>query len=195
MKLNLIICLTLAFSSTMAFADRTSSRAGWFAGGGVGSGEYDTDESLDSSATTLTAFGGYRFNRYLAVQGNVVDLGSYEGDNSVLRSVDLFAISATANGILPLGDSGFELYGRAGIAILEYTQTFEFAGWERENSSSGDALMGALGMAYRMPWFERLTLHAEFAKYYFETTQAYTDDEDTESHRLGVFEIAAQFNF
>ena len=193
MKLGLLLGGIFGVINVSASADEVKNQ-GWFAGLGIGASSYEAEESLDTSDTVLTGFGGYRFNKHLAVQGNVVDLGKYEGDGGVLNSVDLSGFSFTANGILPLGSNGVELYGRLGLAALKYTQKFDLLGSELENSSTGDAIVSSVGFSYTPPTFQKATFQIEYINYYFETEKTYSDGE-AESNNLGVFQVGAKFNF
>jgi OOP family OmpA-OmpF porin len=61
------------------------------------------------------AFGGYRFSRYIAVEASYLDGGHV--DLSLLGAdvrLSGKAYGASAVGSLPIGDSGFAVFGRAG---------------------------------------------------------------------------------
>lgn len=201
MKLGLLLGATIALTSASAIADEADKR-GWFAGAGLGGSSYDADEafgsydagSLDSSDIVYTGFGGFRFNKNWGVQGNIFNLGKYGGGERVVRSVELDGISVTANGFLPLGDNGLEVYGRLGLAALTFTQNFSVYGTDIENSSTGSASVLAVGLAYTPVNRRNITALLEFTNYSFLTESVYTD-EDEHSHSPKVLQVGVQFNF
>lgn len=193
MKLSIILGGALLLSSSIAFAD--NSNRGWFAGVGFGSANYRGDSSLDNTDSMITGFGGYRFNNHLAIQGNVVDLGEYGDGDSVIKSIELKGISATAVGIIPISNSGIELFGRAGLAIIKYTQKVEFLGVELESSSTGNSIVAALGASYTPQSFDKLSFIASYDYYYFETSKAYDNEDNSKSHSIGVLGLGVRFNF
>ena len=171
MKGSTILIVSLFFVSSLAMAE-SKYNSGWYAGIGAGTTHNNNHDSLDESSTSVTGLGGYRFNKYLAIQGNFVDLGKYDGTGSVLKSLKLKAITFTAVGILPIGSNGIELYGRLGLGVLTYTQTFDLFGAELENSSSGDSIVSAVGVSYTPVFFQKMSIYLGYEDYYFETKKS-----------------------
>ena len=105
---------TLAIGATLAFATLSANAQdkGFYAGAGVGQSFVD-EGRYDDHDTAFSAFGGYQFNKYFALEGGYVDFGeieadvagpSFEGDSTYISAV----------GTLPLNDR-FALYAKAGI--------------------------------------------------------------------------------
>ena len=100
-----------------AYADE-----GFFVGGSIGSAELSEDFdglNIDTDATSFRIIGGWRFNKYFAVEGGYHDFGDFE------QQIDLNGTPATASlsadgftlgvgGYLPLGER-FSLLGRFGM--------------------------------------------------------------------------------
>jgi len=88
--------------------------------------EDDLNGSFDASDTTFKAFAGFRFLKFLGVEGGYVDFGSLEDTNAGTSTTvegnayDLFAV-----GVLPIGKH-FELFGKFGV--------FQ---WDRDSDSDG----------------------------------------------------------
>lgn len=191
-----LMVMMLAFNSNAA--NKADSERGWYAGIAAGTATFNdaaNSPTLDDSDTSFSLFGGFRFNRYLAVQGNVVDLGEYADSGSILVSTELSGVVASAVGLLPVKNTGVEFFGRAGITILNYTQNFENSGFILENSSTGDALAVSLGVNYSLPFFKRLTLHVAYDYYYFETKKTFDSADEGASNSIGVLGTGLRFNF
>jgi len=105
---------TLAIGATLAFATLSANAQdkGFYAGAGVGQSFVD-EGRYDDHDTAFSAFGGYQFNKYFALEGGYVDFGeieadvagpSFEGDSTYISAV----------GTLPLNDR-FAVYAKAGI--------------------------------------------------------------------------------
>ncbi|MFC1524418.1 outer membrane beta-barrel protein [Thermodesulfobacteriota bacterium] len=197
MKYAIIFCLLLLPAHAYGMDGKNWNR-GWYAGLGRGVSIYDKEDAsatLDDTDSSITLFGGYRFNRFLAVQGNFADLGEYTEKGSVIESTEMACLSFTAVGLLPIARSGIDLFGRLGLGIMNYTQNVNLFGLRYENSDSGQALVAALGVNYTHPTLKRITFHVASDYYYFETTNTYSTSNDTESHLVTVFGLGARFNF
>jgi hypothetical protein len=101
-KIAIAACVAFLSSSAMA-ADSYL-----YAGLDVGSTKLD---DLDVSRTGAGAFLGYQFNPYIAIEGGARLLADTEVNGVDLKANQL-AISAV--GTIPLGQSGFSLFGRLG---------------------------------------------------------------------------------
>jgi opacity protein-like surface antigen len=119
---------------------------------------------LDESDSALSVFGGFRFNRFIAVEGAFIDLGAvrYTADamflvNSTPQPGTVHVTTrerggtVAAIGIWPITDI-WELYGRAGMLLDrgEIRKTREVSGVRtslRDTNESFDAIIG-LGMAW-----------------------------------------------
>lgn len=124
--------------------------SGWYAGinGGVtqttidearitssllSSGFTVTDFSDDDSDSGYKLFGGYQFNRYLALEGGYFDLGSYgftaetQPPGTLTGNIEVTGFNFDLVGFLPLSEH-FSLIGRAGANHAEASDTFSSTG-------------------------------------------------------------------
>lgn len=128
-KNTLAIALLLT-ASTSTFAAETVKTSGFYIGAGMGSFSYDAEQDWDSDArygqliqkisgNTLKVYGGYQFNKIIAIEATYTDYGDTEGHvfnifggvQSVKQSPSSIAIAANAgytfsNGLRPFGIVG-----------------------------------------------------------------------------------------
>jgi OmpA-OmpF porin, OOP family len=106
------VAAVLLFASASAHADVYV---------GVGVGEANQEAAgFDASDTAFKIFGGYTFNRHLAVELAYVDAGAPSEDvaEDVRMEAESSGIVVSAIGTLPLSES-FALFGRVGYAFSE----------------------------------------------------------------------------
>lgn len=118
-----------------------------------------SSSSEDDSDTALKAFLGYRFNRYVAIEGALIDLGDFQarasatdtfGDTlAVNTDIDFFAFSVAGVGHLPLGRT-VSLYGKVGLYAwdVDLTERARLTGFGvvrtgRETEDGTDLFYGA----------------------------------------------------
>ncbi len=100
--------LSLGLAATPASAVDT----GWY--GGLSFGEADVDVSgFDDSDESLKLFGGYNFNKYLALEGGFTDLGEFDLDLLPDTSVEVDGVQFVAVGNLPIHEK-FSFFSKAG---------------------------------------------------------------------------------
>ena len=190
----ILVVPVYSFGSTKEVSSR-----GWYAGAGVGIASFsmaDQGDTLEEDTdTSITAFGGYRFNRFLAIQGGFADLGKYTNRDSVLNYTELSGVNFTAVGLLPVSQSGLDLFGRLGLGILRYTQNFELFGTDFDNTSTGEAITASLGVNYTHPKLKHITFHIAYDYYYFQTQKTYSTNNESESNSIGVASLGARYNF
>lgn len=138
MRYGFLLVLALLFLSTNAVADAAKARGGYI-GGGLASTAFDDGgafafSDVDDSDSGITFFGGYKFFRYFAVEGRYADLGSYSVDN---LSFDASVLSVHAVGIVPFGESGWELFGQLGFGTLDVDLPGPSSGNETVGSAGG----------------------------------------------------------
>jgi len=107
---------------------------GFYVGGSAGITELDDDGlassvgiDLDDSDTSFGIYGGYKILKYLAVEGRLVNLGSYTLSDSfspASEDIDLSVLSAHVVGIVPFGASGWEIFGQLGLGRLNIDTDF-----------------------------------------------------------------------
>lgn len=150
--LLLIIVFVAAAAPVSAFAEEKPSISGFYLGGGFNWGQTDvSDDDCDyfytyvdcdtdsgDSAFGFSVNGGYRFNRYFAVETGYVDYGDLEYDDDLVYIGDLFdiyntdidldltAIYVSAVGIFPATDN-VEVYIKGGAIFYDATSEQELA--------------------------------------------------------------------
>jgi len=127
---------------SVASAGVVNERGG-YVGGALGITEFDDDGAFsglnfDDKDTSFTIYGGYRFLKYFSLEGRLMNLGSYTV--SGIGSVDIDTTAATINavGIIPFGQSGWELHGQLGLGIIN----LDVEGLDGEDESIGSAGIG-----------------------------------------------------
>lgn len=178
--------ITLAIlASPLALAQES----GWYGGANIGRGAATIDNARISNALlgagltpTLIVdrdrdngyklFGGYRLNRFLAVEGGYFDLGNsgFTATTSPTGTLDgdirLRGINLDLVGTLPLTDR-FSVFGRVGAAATRARDTFSGTGAvvvTNPSPSQRDTLLKAgLGMQY--DFTESLGLRLEAERY------------------------------
>jgi opacity protein-like surface antigen len=114
----------IALSSTPVLADEDS---GWYLGAGVGQFNVEVDEfedvtdavgGFDSDDTTFKVFAGWRFNPYIAVELDYLDLGNPEDKIDDRRvNADINGFAPYVVGTLPVGP--VELFAKVGYLFYD----------------------------------------------------------------------------
>jgi hypothetical protein len=116
--------VAMAFLASPAFS-APPTNCGFFVGGAFGTSEFDDDGAFswlrfDDSDTSFGVFAGYKFFRYFAVEARYGDLGTYSiSDGFATETFDVSVVSAHAVGIIPFGQTGWELYGQLGVGQVD----------------------------------------------------------------------------
>lgn len=106
----------LLVSSLLLTAPLLGHAEGFYGGFNVGvaNNHLSTPNGVDKENQAIAGVvGGYRFNQYIAVEGQYTGIGKVT--DNVHGSVKADALSLTAVGILPLNDA-FDVYGKLGVA-------------------------------------------------------------------------------
>jgi len=117
---TIILVIMIASCGTAIAAEPPASGA--FIGVGAGQSLFDDDGAFggfgfDDTDTLLQISGGYKFLKYLAVEGQYSNYGTFSVRGN---DIDASAISVHAVGIVPFGTSGWEIFGQAGLAIINF---------------------------------------------------------------------------
>jgi len=128
---RVIIGAAFLLASGTALAQDRENTQGLYIGGGFGSFSASIDnlddvvdsvQDFDTDEGSSKYFVGYRFNRFLSVQGDLYDLGD---SSTTLRGQPISskteAYGASAIGTLPLGF--VELFARAGVLFYDLEVT------------------------------------------------------------------------
>ena len=173
--------LALSCASTSALADEPESR-GFYLGAMVGGAQLDDDGafsglSFDDSDVGYGLFGGYKILRYVAVEARFLNLGSYSVEG---ESVDVTGYSAHVVGIIPFGNSGWEMFGQLGLG----TASFDTGYGEDDSNTVGSA---GLGVRYYPTSHFGVGLQID--------AYAYEEDVYGDTYDVGVVTTQASFHY
>lgn len=169
---------------TMLFA--TSGYAGQHtAESGLVADSYGPNTLQDQSATardsanakdsdsSKQARGGYRLLKYLTLEGQTSDIGEYKlGNGGDLVNTEFAACTGNLVGILPLGESGVELYGRFGAGLMSRQADNAFPVPEDNDISSVST--AGLGLRFTPAKLQTVTLTAGYDTYRFQLEDNYS---------------------
>jgi hypothetical protein len=99
----------------------------------------DTDGAVfivDDQDTAVQVYLGYKFIKNFAIEARVADFGSYSDG---FDSLDVTSMSIHAIGIIPFGESGWEMFGQIGAAQIK----------QSVNGASDDDSATTLGLGFR----------------------------------------------
>jgi len=181
-KLSLIALAVLA--SSFALADDS----GWYAGANVGKSRGTIDDARittsvagsgftgatiidDDHSTGYKIFGGYQYNKYLAVEAGYFDLGNF-GFNATLPAgtlhgnIKLKGLNLDVVGTLPITEK-FSVLGRIGVNYADASDSFVGTGavnvLDPNPSKRGTNLKVGLGLQYAFS--PALAMRAEVERY------------------------------
>jgi hypothetical protein len=162
-RIGTFAAAALALSAGTASAQENGE--GLYLGAGFGDFSAQIDElddvddvvaDLDEDESAARYFAGWRFNRFLSVQGDYYDLGD---TTSVLNALPLSSesegIATSLVGTLPIGP--VELFARAGIIWYDLEVAHNFAN-VIDDSSNDPVYSAGVGITL----FERLNLSMEY---------------------------------
>ena len=188
MAVILILSNTVVWSAEHEDPFFGQSKRGWYLGGGYAStriGYYETydidygyifgDTEYGSSDSGFIVNGGYRFNRWLAIEVGYLDGGEptfddnvysylFQGDTEIDIAQETTAVQLSVLGILPLGKK-WEIYVKGGGSFWDATsqqaivlpnEQIQF----REIEKDGFGLLLGAGVGFS-PW-KNLHLRVEY---------------------------------
>jgi hypothetical protein len=188
----LIVSILLLASGVVAA--QGAKEKGGYIGGAFGVTEFDDDGLFDGSGvvvddkdSSIQLYGGYKFLKYFAVEGRLIDLGSYTFSDQFNPSsniaVDTTAITVNAVGILPLGSTLWELFGQLGFGQIN----FEATGLGDE-----DETVGSAGVGVRVTPTEHFSIALQVDAYAWEE-DAFAGQ--TFDMSIATTQVAFQYNF
>jgi OmpA-OmpF porin, OOP family len=172
--------IALSGGSALAQTQPSTDTGGPYVGAGIGVTGYGLKKEDFTSAGSagrrfderdggLKVFGGYRFNEYLAVEGQVASLGKAEvtyrdaaGRSVGKEKYSLAAASVAAVGSWPLG-AGFSVFGKAGPAVTRASSSFSVAGLGSPSKATKLGAVVGLGVSYRIT--DKLSLRGEYEQF------------------------------
>ncbi len=183
--------------------------SGWYVGGNVGLSEATIDDKritrslLDQGFATASMdddesdigyklFGGYQFNRYVALEGGYFDLGKFSftatttgPDGTLNGDIALNGVNADVVGFLPLGEK-LAVTGRVGANYARAKASFSGTGavtvLDPSPSNRDTGYKFGLGLQYDVT--ESLGLRAEAERYRIDDTVGNKGDVDLYSAGL-----------
>ena len=192
MKFQAFIIFIFLFASGVVAAQGVKEK-GWYIGGAFGVTEFDDDGLFDGSGvvvddedSSIQLYGGYKFLKYFALEGRLIDLGSYTFSDQFFPlasiTVDTTAVTVNAVGILPLGSTLWELFGQLGFGQIN----FEASGFGDE-----DETVGSAGIGVRVTPTEHFSIALQVDAY------AWEDDDfgQTFDMSIATTQVAFQYNF
>ena len=159
------VAMAILFALAAAPAVAADNESGLYVGAGVGRFNVEIDDvedvtdaigSFDADDTTFKAFAGWRFNPYLGVELDYIDLGNPEDFIDGRRvSADVNGFAPYLVGTLPIGP--VELFAKAGY--LFYDVKVDVDDLDIEDDSNEDLVYGAgIGLTV----FEHLHARLEY---------------------------------
>ena len=181
--------LSLAAIALMANPLVSAAEPGWYGGANVGqsrasidderitrsllgSGFATTTMDKDESGTGAKIFGGYQFNRYLALEGGYFSLGKFGYTANTLPAGSLSGdirvqgLNLDLVGILPLTDK-FSAFARAGVIHAQARDNFSSTGLVNRAASSPSKRDTSykVGVGVEYAFTDRLAVRGEVERY------------------------------
>jgi OOP family OmpA-OmpF porin len=155
--------LTLTAGPALGQIDDNDNREGFYLGVGLGDFSSSADSledfdelDFDSDDTAMKVFGGWRLNRFFAIQLDYIDFGESSTNANLLNiRSETSGFAPTVIGTLPIGF--FELFAKAGM--MWYDVDFDIDNDPGYSDSGEDPIYG-VGVGLTL--IERLSLRLEY---------------------------------
>lgn len=128
LKVAVISGLAAVMFTTSALAMQMSAPDGWYLEGNLGSAhlsnvDYEGGASNNGFAWNLNL--GYKFMPYAAIEGGYTSYtqSTIVFDGFTLARISRYSYDIAGKGILPIQDSGFELFAKLGAAHMRASAT------------------------------------------------------------------------
>lgn len=211
-----ILALLAWATSGSGFAAEPDPARGWYAGGSVGASQASTNAgqitaslltagfatgavtTTDESGTAFKLFGGYRFNRHIALEGGYFDLGTFNflatttGPAGTLVGVSKpRGVNFDAVGTLPI-TGNFSAIGRVGALSVDPKDSYTGSGGVgigiNPGSGGKSGLSYKFGVGLQYDFTKSLGLRGEVERYR-------VDDNFNSRHDVDVFSAGLVFKF
>jgi hypothetical protein len=193
------IIATSLVLATASYAEPLKERGGYI-GGAIGASKFTDDDiypdfvDLDDESTAYQLYGGYRFLKYFALEGRLTNLGEFEySDRFDNEKWQYGALTVNAMGILPFGDSGFDIYGQLGIGVIAVDVSSSFP--DSDFDDTGSVVTAGLGVRYTPPKFQAMTFGLGYDVYAFETEVDLGFASETYDQSISMTKFNIQYNF
>lgn len=173
-----LITIALAVTATAGAAEPTAR--GLYAGGSIGTSIFDDDGSFfgldfDDSGTAFQAHLGYKFLRFLAIEGRYSNYGTFAVES---LEFDATAVSLHAVGIIPFGRSGWEMFGQLGLGSVK----LEFDAVDEDQTT----VAAGLGVRYHLTQFLSIGVQTDVHVW---------EDDFSVTPGVGATQLTVQFAF
>ena len=176
MKCTIVAAMALAAGTGTALAQGPDDNPrGWYIGGGVGNFNVEIDRfrdvddavgRLDDDDTGWKVLAGYRFNRFISLEGAYVDFGRQSDTFDVAGSsgdftAELSGFSPQLVGTIPMGP--VELYGKVGVYFIDIDLAADIDSPDEldfDSNTSEEDFMYGVGIG--ATFFERLNAKLEY---------------------------------
>lgn len=198
--LGLVGCAVM--NSQFAAADDTF----WYIGGNIGQSRAKIDDarivnqllgsatiSDDNKGNAFKLFGGYQFNKNLALEAGYFNLGEFGYTasttvpvGSLTGSIKLQGLNLDAVGMLPLADK-FSVFGRLGLQYAQAKDTFSSTGavpTPTNPNPSKNALNYKAGLGAQYDFTQALGMRVEAERYRID--DAINNKGDIDMYSLGL---------
>ena len=191
MKATAGVLMAFLLISAGASADAVNKR-GAYMGGALGVTDLDDDGAFDgldfdNSDAGVQIWGGYRFLRWFAVEGEVAYLGNFtvSADGFESANAEAYALTANAVFILPFGQSSWDIYGQLGLGGLAYSIDGP------DGSDDGSQGVGTAGVGVRWTPTPTMTLSLGVDAYAWQEDGYY----ETYDPSITISKLGLQYNF
>jgi OOP family OmpA-OmpF porin len=203
-------------TSGSGLAAESDPARGWYGGGSVGASRASTNTgqitsslltagfatgavtSTDESGTAFKLFGGYRFNRHVALEGGYFDLGSFSfvatttgPAGSLVGTSKPRGVNFDAVGTLPIAGN-FSALGRIGALSVDPNDSYTGSGSVgigfNPNSGGKSGLSYKFGVGFQYDFTKSLGLRGEVERYR-------VDDSFSSRHDVDVYSAGLVFKF
>jgi OOP family OmpA-OmpF porin len=181
----MLASMLLAFVGTANAAEPKAS--GIYIGAGYGVSGFDDDnlasgQDLDDQDKMAQVWAGYKFNKYFGIEARYAGFGTFSTPDAELDSA---AISGHVVATIPLGGSGFALFGNVGYGNVDFDVS------DDEGSASETETAYILGAGVRWHITEMFSISVQHDRYAFEVD----DFDETFSLAVGGTTLGIQIIF
>ena len=128
---------------------------GIYVGANYGYLKVDGDDDFDDNSDVMQGLVGYKFNKYLALEGSYINFGDY---GNGLANAETDGYTAALKVMLPIADR-VELYAKGGQ--LWYSTDYEVVGFS--GNDDGEGVFAGAGVAFKVT--DRFLINAEYTWY------------------------------
>lgn len=157
--LTLAAIISLASFSAYSHADNMSNsdaaENGIYVGANYGYLKVDGDDDFDDNSDVMQGLVGYKFNKYLALEGSYINFGDY---GNGLANAETDGYAAALKVMLPIADR-VELYAKGGQ--LWYSTDYDVVGFS--GNDDGEGVFAGAGVAFKVT--DRFLINAEYTWY------------------------------